>query len=267
VINFRSYKKRRSLVPTLIVIVLALVLAFTSPFYIRSLSSVVLYPFQVVFTFGVNGFTSIPGSLMQLSNLAQENSQLKSEAKVLKTQLNLFAELEQENKQLKAVLNYKNSSPYGLRLIPCQIIAKNTSPWFTVVEINKGVAQGIKVNQAAITEKGLAGKVIETKALTSLVMLIIDPQFKVAAVDGSSRDVGIVVGQSSNYLLMKYVGAAGTINKDDQIITSQMSALFPAGVPIGKVKKAIKSSQDLFFHVEIEPAVNFSKLEHLFIVN
>lgn len=266
-ISFRSYKKRRSLVPTLIALALALILAITSPLYIRSLSSIIIYPFQMVFSFTVNGITSIPGSLMQLRDLAQENSQLKSEAKTLKAQLNLFNELEQENKQLKATLNYRNYSPYGLRLIACQVIAKNTSPWFTVVEINKGSNQGIRVNQAAITEYGLVGKVIEAKPLTSLVMLLIDPQSKVAAIDSRSRDAGIVIGQYNNTLLMKYVGAAGSINNGDQINTGQMSVLFPAGVPIGKVRKALKSSQDLFFHVEIEPAVNFSTLEHLYIVD
>ena len=97
-------------------------------------------------------------------------------------------------------------------------------------------------------------------------MLITDVESSVAAVDARSRDFGLVKGGSLDRLSMKYVDAGGDIRKGDRIVTSNVSTVFPAGIPIGEVSLASKKEHDLFYHVEIKPIVDFSKIEEVFII-
>ena len=112
---------------------------------------------------------------------------------------------------------------------------------------------------------GLVGRIVEVSAFSSKAMLITDPGSSVAAEVSRSRDYGIVQGGVGNKLIMKYVAAGGEVRAGDRIVTSQISTVYPPGIPVGEVIKASKKEQDLFYHIEIRPAVDFSKIEEVYI--
>jgi len=240
------------------------VLTVTSPFYIRPLFSAVLYPFQWSAAAVWNGLAGTPAFLAKLANLSKENALLKAENQELKVKQLSFDELKTENNRLRQVLNF--NSAYGLRLMPAQVVAKSGSPWFSIVEINKGSKAGIKNNMAVLAEQGLAGKIIEVSLFSSKVLLLNDPESSVAAIDANSRDAGVVAGALPAKLKMKYVGVEGNVKAGDRVITSNLSSLFPPGIPIGVVEKAAKKEHDLFYNIEIKPVVDFLKLEEVYIV-
>ena len=96
--------------------------------------------------------------------------------------------------------------------------------------------------------------------------MIIDGESSVAAASSRSRDYGVVAGSPSGRLSMKYVSAVGDVQQGDVIVTSTISSVFPQGIPIGEVVLASKREHDLFYHVEVKPAVDFSRLEKVFVV-
>ena len=117
-----------------------------------------------------------------------------------------------------------------------------------------------------VSELGLVGRVIEVSLFSSKVLLITSADSSIAATDFRNRDSGVVVGGRPDILIMKYVGVEGDIKVGDEILTSHISTIFPSGIPVGRVFKATKKEHDLFYHIEIKPAVDFSKLEEVFIV-
>ena len=97
-------------------------------------------------------------------------------------------------------------------------------------------------------------------------MILTDPESLVAALDARSRDAGIIVGSGSGRLFMRYVSIGADIAIGDPIVTAALSTVFPAGLPVGQVARAERKGQELFYQIEVEPAVNFSRLEEVFVV-
>ena len=65
---------------------------------------------------------------------------------------------------------------------------------------------------------------------------------------------------------MKYVSTDAEMKPGDVIITSGMSEVFPKGIAIGRVISVSKKDYDLFQKITLSPAINFSKLENVFVI-
>jgi rod shape-determining protein MreC len=118
--------------------------------------------------------------------------------------------------------------------------------------------------------QALVGKVIQTGVFESLIMPIYDANSLVSSRFSISRFEGIVEGQGSRErpLLMRYIPKRekDEINIGDMIISSGMGGVFPAGVNIGRVCgiNALEYANTL--EIELEPVVDFSRLEYVFLI-
>jgi len=266
VISIRPYKKRRSFFVPGILLLLAGLLLWISPNILRTSLSIAVWPLQTVGSFVWCRAAEMPSSLFKLSSALQENAQLRAELRLLKAKSKVYDGLSSENSRLRSEMGFRQSRPYALNLIVCQVISRSPSPWFTVLSLNRGSNSGVKVGSAVIYREGLVGRVVETTPISSKVMLILDANSSIAAVNSKSRDFGVVEGGVQNKLFMRYVQSGASIAVGDTITTSNLSTLFPSGIPIGTVTKIMKSEQSLFYRIEIKPAVSFSKLEEVFVV-
>lgn len=250
-------------------VILLLVLTISLPqtrnlFGIRSILSPLIYPFQFAGDALYRGVRGGVSYVAGLNRAAIENAYLKQELDLAQAKLKLLEELKQENIRLKGILRFKQDSRFNL--LAARVIGKSPTPWFSIININKGRASGIRVDMPVIGRDGLVGRVIEVYPLNSKVMLLVDPESSVAAADERSRDFGMAEGALPNKLFLKYVDAKGDVQIGDTIVTSHLSDIFPAGIQIGQVLSASKKEYDLFYRIELKPAVDFSKLEEVFVV-
>jgi len=270
VTTYRPFRKKKPYSLAIFIIIAAIffsVSAFNGLFGIRYFINGVIFPFQYMASSAISGVLSIPASVIGLKNLAIENTDLKNKLNAANAKLIILDELALENKRLQNDLNFQNSLPFGYRTIPAKIIARGSAPYINLVEINRGAGAGIKKDMPVIVPEGLVGRVIEVFPLSSRVMLACDPMHSIAAVDQRSRDFGVVEGYTPNLLTMRYVNARGNVKEGDMIVTSSISNTFPAGIPIGAVKTARKNEGDLFYEIKLVPAVSFSRLEEVFVIN
>lgn len=268
-IRFRPYRKRKPYVLTIILVLLAIFFSFSALqnlFGVRSVLQTAFYPFQFAGYSVWKGISGVPGSIANLRSLAQQNTASKKKIAELGARLLVLEQLKTENNRLRSSLDFKNRNPYGYRVLAAQVIGKTPTPWFSILEVNQGSSAGVKKGKPVVSERGLVGQVIEVARFSSKVILLIDPESAVAAINSRSRDLGILSGSPSTKLLMKYVATGGDIRAGDKITTSQISTSFPPGIPIGTVIKAAKAEHDLFYQIEVKPAVDFSKIEEVFIL-
>lgn len=264
--RFQPYRKRKSYTLAIFLILLAVILSFASPYYIRPVFTAIIYPFQLAAVSLWKGITNVPVFFVNLRNLSREYASLKKELEGLKPKAALLEELVKENTRLREDLNFRERNPYNLKLLAAQVIGKSPSAWFSILEVNQGARVGVKINMPVIDKSGLVGRVIEVSPFSSKILLIIDEDSSVAAINSRSRDFGLVKGAWGNRLFMRYVSAGGDVKEGDAIVASPISTLFPPGFPIGKVRSVAKREHDLFYDIEIQPAVDFSKLEEVFVV-
>jgi rod shape-determining protein MreC len=108
------------------------------------------------------------------------------------------------------------------------------------------------------------GRIIEVGTTYSKLMAIIDERSSISIIVNRTRDMGIVSG-SSDSAVVAIMELEADIVKGDDIITSEYSTL-PKGLYIGKVKSVEKQERKLQKLVEIEPSVDFKRLEEVFVV-
>ena len=270
-IAYKSYHKSkpRSYALAVFIVLLALFLsfsAFNDLFGVRFIFSSASYPFKFVTLTAVNGVAGFSSSIINLRNAQKENEALKKELDELKPKLMLLDEIVAENEGLRLALDYRKASHFWFNLLPAQIVGRSAAPWFTMLEVNRGRKAGVKENMAVINREGLVGRVVEVSEFSSKVMLISDGKSAVSAKDVRSQDFGVVEGNLPDRLYMRYVSAGGDIQVGDKIITSPLSTDFPPGILLGAVSNTSKREHDLFYRIEIKPAVDFSKIADVFLI-
>ncbi len=158
---------------------------------------------------------------------------------------------------------------------PARVIALDTGPqrYRLTIAVEHGgtIAEGDVVRQAA----GLVGRVIKVQGSTAQVLALIDAEAAVAGLDLTSRDQGIVyplpaLAQPSTKLKMeklKPIAAFPDVRVGDQIISSGLDQVYPAGIPIGRVEQVIKSPGSAASVTAIlRPAADFFRLEYVMVM-
>ncbi len=161
-------------------------------------------------------------------------------------------------------LNGENLSDPKFELIKSQIIGRDPYNVNGYLTINKGTADGIKINQAVICSDGLVGRVKHTSNKRSLVETIENNSFSVSALDTRTDVHGMV--KRFNKLQFEYIRKNDGIFINDIITTSGMSDIFPSGIIIGYVS-SIETKPDLFFKtIYLEPAARVNRLYYVYVI-
>ncbi|HAC64692.1 MAG TPA: rod shape-determining protein MreC [Cyanothece sp. UBA12306] len=145
-----------------------------------------------------------------------------------------LSELERQNQQLKKLLGYFKQQKQSVITAP--IIGRSIDDWWKQVILGRGSQDGIKVGFIVTGIGGLIGRVVDVTPHTSRVLLVSDPTSRVGATVSRSRTMGLVVGKSSQVVLMRFFEKVPDVRPGDIITTSPVSRLFPGGLPIGRVE-------------------------------
>ena len=221
-------------------------------------------PVQKVLRGIIGGVGDVWRGYFYLVGLRQENETLKKELQQLKLQLSRYREADLANQRLRSLLNFKKS--IATPLMPAQLVAFDPSGWFQTILIDKGREDGVVQDMAVVSAEGLVGRVIGVSGHHAKVLLILDANSAVDTFVQRSRARGVLVGLGRERCLLKYVQRNEDVQVGDQVISSGMGGVFPKGLPVGTVEEVVRGNSGLFQRVEVEPAVDFSRLEVVMVV-
>jgi rod shape-determining protein MreC len=270
----RLLKNRRWLIFILIIVIVGVIINITSkkPEIFSQLKHpiiAVFSPVQKIFSstsYAVSdGIKTIP----QLFTLRNENEKLKKKIAELEKYKRYYLEYQQENANLRKMLNLKQLIMEH-ELEAAEVIGREPGNWFNVILIDKGKRDGINKDMAVMVDEGLVGYIVEAESIYSKVLLITDERSSVSAIIQRSRDNGIVKGSIETVpqgcLKMVFLPYDSNITKGDVVISSGMGGILPKGIVIGEIIEAQKESHELTQYAIIKPAVDFQKLEMVFVV-
>jgi rod shape-determining protein MreC len=138
------------------------------------------------------------------------------------------------------------------------------------IRINIGLQDGVRPNMPLVTPNGLVGHVTEVFSSTSKVKLLVDSTSAAAAMvqRPQSRAVGIIEGLTAptTGLRLKNLTRDADIIKGDKVMTSGFGGIYPKGLLIGEVADVADDDGGLLKHAIIKPAVDYDRLEEVFVV-
>lgn len=271
---FQFFMNRRFLIIALILLLVTWVIFVTS--HQRASEGKVEYflntamvPLESIFNYLGQTAGDSWKTIAKLAQLKQENDRIQAEINDLKArQLGLNA-LKAENERLRESIQFQTSQPY--ELISVEIIAVNPSNWNSTVIINKGLNFGLKKNMAVIAPQGVVGRVGETRANTAEVILVTDPREGnfIGGIVERTRDIVFINGggnQGECVVQPAVDSYFKDIKKNDLIVTSETSEIFPRGFPIGRIVSFKQKLNHLVTKASLKPVVNLSRLQILYVL-
>ena len=219
----------------------------------------------------LEGFTALDRRVRGLWNhyialqgMYEQNLALKEDIERLKEQLTQLREQVIISKQLTQLLAFQQAGP--IQTVAARVIGRNATNWYRTLILDKGEEAGVQPHMGVITSAGVVGRVVKTHPSTAIVLLLTDPNVAVPAMIQHSREEGIVQGTAQGYIRMKYLPPLFPVHIGENVVTSGLTGAFPRGLQIGKIGRLQKADTDLFQTAEIQPAVEFQKLEGVLVI-
>ncbi len=225
--------------------------------------------------------------LTTLWSAHKDADRLSKQVQVLQGQVVELEEQAEENQRLKGLLDLKDKGtfPAGTQFVVARVVAKAPDKWTEWVEINKGSADGLKLDQAVVGStplagetlagKGLVGHVYEVTTHSAKVLLITDSASNVAAKIQGSRAEGIIQGGGAlaSSLSMNLVDRDISVDPKLVVVTSGYGGLtagsggmYPADIPVGIVASVGEQGVNPYRSIEVQPLVDFRVLEEVMVL-
>ena len=154
--------------------------------------------------------------------------------------------------------------------IGARVIARDSEKWFQVFRINKGSADGVRVDMNVMADGGLVGIVTDVGANYATVRSIIDDSSRVSAMPVDSEYSCIVAGDLTQYeqgrLRITDFSKDEVVQDGDQIVTSNISTKFLPGILIGYAVDVTVDSEHLTQSGYLIPVVDFDNLQEVFVI-
>ena len=199
-----------------------------------------------------------------LQQVWEENQNLKVEIQKLQGEQNRLREQAILALDFKKLSTYQATAP--MTTMSAHIIGRKASNWYRAMVIDKGARDGIHAEMGVITDAGVVGRIVRVNFMTSIMLLLSDPNVAITGMIQSSRDEGIIQGTPQGTIQMKYLPPLSSVQVGDAIVTSGLTDDFPRGLHIGRIQQVTKAATDLFQSGEVTPIVDFSKLEGVLII-
>lgn len=169
----------------------------------------------------------------ELARLRDENIILRAENERLLKWQNAARTLLAENKQLQDLLGF--SPPDDATSVTARVIGDSGGAFVRSILVNSGRREGVKKGNAALSGKGLLGRVAEVGDRSARVLLINDLNSRIPVVIERSREQAILAGDNSVTPRLLYLPITTTVQVGDRIVTSGHGGAFPVGLPVGVV--------------------------------
>jgi rod shape-determining protein MreC len=230
--------------------------------YLPSLRRVlnnIVAPLQYMVDAPVQLVHTISSNFVTRQKIQAENAALRTQQILLQAQLQRFAALESENRQLNQLLaatEHLKKQHYRL----ARLLLVNADPLLNEVIVDKGQKDSIKVGQPVLDANGVMGQVISVDFLNSRVLLLTDFRSAIPVQDVRSDARGILVGRGRlAKLLLKDIPGTMDIKVNDLLVTSGLGGRYPPGYPVGVVSVVNTNVATQFASIQVDPSAQLNR--------
>jgi rod shape-determining protein MreC len=213
---------------------------------------------------GIAWFNTIEEKINYYQDLERENQELRKNLLEISLANQRMKEQMLENIRLRKLLNFKENSTY--RVVSASVVALGQEQTIRSLILNVGKKDSVERNYTVLTEDGLVGKVLRVESSQSIVQILMDPNALVSARLQRSREIGVVAWSGNLWLDFNYIPKDVDVEPGEAVLTSGLSRIYPAGIKIGVVVEIQENEYELFKKIKVKPAVNFNRLEDVFVL-
>jgi len=199
-----------------------------------------------------------------LVDLQHENDSLRAQLAALREENLQYREALVASGRLKRIAEMRDE--FETPMLPMEVVGQDVSPWFRSVLLDRGHSNGVRSGMPVVTDSGVVGLVTATSENAGRTMLLLDRQSAIDGIVQRSRVRGIVRGRGGDRLEFEFVVGGADVSVGDVVISSGLDGVYPKGLRVGEVEEVVASSYGLTQRAILKPAVDFGRLEQVFVV-
>ena len=232
---------------------------------IRQATNVFTKPFHAVLNLPSDIYNFTTQYFSNQSHLIQENEVLKINIDSLKADLQRLDFIDQENNQLKNLLEVKNTRKFKTEAV--NIIYSRFDPFSQKIIIDGGQNRNFQAGQPVIDALGLVGQISNVYPETSEVTLVIDKKMSVPIQIQRNGLRAITNGNGQNETIsLSYLPNSVDVIKGDILKTSGIDSIYPEGIAVAEVIEILNNPKLPFAKIICKPISAIRSHSHVLIV-
>jgi len=207
-------------------------------------------------------------AVLPRSEIVRQKEALQLQNQELRLQLMQAEGMRRENERMRHLLGWQPQKSWKLKL--ARVVLREDSNWWRTVQIDLGSRDGIRVDLPVLSTEGLVGRIASVSLTRSQVVLLGDPNCKVAArVDDPTRDTGVIGGSGpleSSIVEMGYLSRTADLKPGQNVWTSGLGGIFPKDIFVGKIVDSRSEDFGMSTVARVKLAANLSALEEVWVM-
>lgn len=189
--------------------------------------------------------------LRRMSALQAENQDLHSRQLSTANLLLRQRHLEDENKQLRALLDMRGRQPVGGQVADILYAARD--PFARRVIIDKGLQADIKAGQSVIDDIGVIGQVTRVFPLTAEVTLLTDKEQAIPIQVQRNALRAVLAGAGAGAMELRFLASNADVQVGDILVTSGLDGVYLPGLPVARVTRIDRDQSFSFARIFCTP--------------
>jgi rod shape-determining protein MreC len=224
----------------------------------------VLYPVQRVLLVPRDAIALGGTYATEITSLRQENAELKRIEALNAKALLQIEQLANENKRLRDLAGARERA--AARSVLTEVLYETRDPFTRKLVLDKGAQQQVTIGQPVIDAKGLVGQVTRVFQFSSEMTLVTDRNMTVPVVLQRTGMRSVAFGGAApGRLELRYLASSADLREGDLLTTSGLDALYPPGLPVGRIERIERGGDNDFVKVLVAPTAEIQN-NHLLVI-
>jgi rod shape-determining protein MreC len=233
---------------------------------VRQVASVIIYPLQRIAGAPFSIFDRASEFFVTQASLQTENARLAQSNLSQSAQLQQLTSLQAENDHLRQLLGTRDR--VASRTSFAEVLYAARDPFSRKIVIDRGSQHEVQAGQPVIDGQGVVGQVTRVYPWLAEVTLITDKGHLVPVLN-TRNGLRAVLGGTGNdgSLELKFVPLNADFENGDQLVTSGIDGVYPAGLPVAQIVNIERNAEFLFARIVCKPLAGVSNHKEVLVVH
>ena len=192
---------------------------------------------------------------------ARSQQQLAAQAE----RVTRMVQLERENEALRELLALRPR--IEVDTLAAEVLYDARDPYTRKVVIDQGRSQGVTLGSPVIDERGVVGQVTRVYPATAEVTLVTDKDAAVPVVNVRTQHRGVAYGlPQTTGMELRFMAGNADVQAGDELQTSGLDGIYPAGVPVAKVVSVERRADSAFARIVLQPLAQPDSSRHVLLL-
>ena len=235
---------------------------------LRQAVAALLYPVQWVMLQPVELAERGVSYFEPLQRAVQEAQQARQQLAELAQRANQTEYLQQENAQLRALLQLR------ARVAPtaqaAEVIYDAADPYTRRVVVDKGLLAGVQEGAPVLDEHGVLGQVTRVLPSVSEVTLLVDRDQAIPVLNPRSGARSVAYGNPGDGMgggmELRFMHSNADVKEGDLLTTSGIDGVYPPGLPVARVRSIERRGDSVFTRIDCTPVAQVHGVRHVLLL-